>query len=118
MKKTVLVFITFFVFSQMSFAQSTTSSSMVGFRRGVATVMLAGFGGAVLGLSTLSFYGEPQEHINNIWTGLALGALGGSAYVLSQAPRNNMAALDPFPESAKQKIAQQRPALFQYRFEF
>lgn len=81
--RVLLVFI--LAFGQTAFAQNTSTGSFSGVRRGIATVMFAGLGGAVLGLSTLSFYGEPQEHIGNIWTGLALGVVGGSVYVLSQS---------------------------------
>jgi hypothetical protein len=73
-------------------AQASTNSELIGFRRGLATVMLAGLGGAILGLSTLSFYGDPQEHVGNIWTGLAVGALGGGLYVASQSRISNLAA--------------------------
>lgn len=51
-------------------------------RRGVATVMLAGIGGAVVGMSSLSFYGKPEEHTGNIYFGLAAGLIGGAVYVL------------------------------------
>ena len=54
------------------------------FRKGLATVMFAGLGGAVLGLSTLSFYGDPQEHIGNIWLGLGVGIFAGAGYVFVQ----------------------------------
>ena len=83
-------------FSSQASAQVSTSSSA---RRGLATVIFAGLGGAVLGLSTLSFYGEPQEHIGNIWTGLFLGAAGGTAYVLSSAtqPSSNYDSLHLAP---------------------
>jgi hypothetical protein len=94
-------------------AQSSTTSGLTGFRRGLATVMFAGLGGAVLGLSTLSFYGEPQEHIGNIWTGLALGVLGGTAYIASQ-PSTTM-ALNPVP-LRPMEIAQ--APIFQMSFEF
>lgn len=58
-------------------------SEFQGARRHVATVIFCGLGGAVLGLSTLSFYGQPQEHTGNIYTGLAVGLVLGTAYVLS-----------------------------------
>lgn len=51
------------------------------FKRGVATVIFASIGGGILGLSTLSFYGKPQEHTSNISTGVLLGFLGGISYV-------------------------------------
>lgn len=34
-------------------------------------------GGAILGLSTLSFVETPSRHISNIWTGAALGLIAG-----------------------------------------
>ncbi len=51
-------------------------------RRNVLTVIFASLGGAVLGLSTLSFYGSPQEHTGNITNGLLLGFAGGVGYVV------------------------------------
>lgn len=118
MKKFLLVFLSALIFSQSSIAQTSTSSGMTGVRRGLATVMLAGLGGAILGLSTLSFYGDPQEHIGNIWTGLAIGALGGAGFVFAQTQKNNSMALDPFPESTRQKLSQQSPPVFRYAWEF
>ena len=41
------------------------------------TVAGAGVGGAILGLSTLSFYEKPSKHLTNIWTGGALGLIAG-----------------------------------------
>ena len=38
-------------------------------------------GGAVIGLSTLSFVEEPGDHLNNILVGAALGIIGGVAFV-------------------------------------
>jgi hypothetical protein len=101
--------------SQNSLAQTSTTSGLTGFRRGLATVMLAGLGGAVLGLSTLSFYGEPQDHIGNIWTGLALGVLGGTGYVLAQGASSNTMALDPVPRPQGQVA---RNPVFQYSWDF
>lgn len=118
MKKIFLVLLCAFVFSQHSLAQTSTSAGMTGFRRGLATIMLSGLGGAILGLSTLSFYGDPQEHIGNIWTGLAIGALGGASYVIVQNQKNSSLALDPFPESNRMKWAQQGPPIFRYSWEF
>ena len=114
MKKIFLTVICALVFSQSSLAQTSTTSGLTGFRRGLATVMLAGLGGAVLGLSTLSFYGEPQEHIGNIWTGLAIGVVGGTAYVLTQS-NNNTLALNPVPQPQRTLA---RAPIFQYSWEF
>lgn len=52
------------------------------FKRNVATVIFSSLGGGILGLSTLSFYGRPQEHTENITTGVLLGFLGGLSYVI------------------------------------
>lgn len=50
-------------------------------KRSVATIIFSSIGGAVLGLSTMPFYGEPQEHANNITTGALLGFIAGAGYV-------------------------------------
>lgn len=50
-------------------------------KRSVATVLFSSIGGAILGLSTLSFYGEPQEHTENIAYGAILGFVGGISYL-------------------------------------
>lgn len=41
----------------------------------------AGVGGAILGLSTLSFVDKPSEHVSNIWTGAAIGVIAGVIFV-------------------------------------
>lgn len=101
-----------FLINNLAVAQVSTSSSA---RRGLATVIFAGLGGAVLGLSTLSFYGEPQEHIGNIWTGLFLGAAGGTAYVLSTASQPNPSYEGRHLEPPKRKTA---PTLIAWSWEF
>lgn len=47
----------------------------------VMLVAATGVGGAVLGLSTLSFVEEPSEHLKNIVIGGALGVIAGVAIV-------------------------------------
>jgi hypothetical protein len=79
--------------------------------------MFAGLAGAVLGLSTLSFYGEPQEHIGNIWTGLALGALGGAGYVLSKSTSNSNSEVMQWPTNPQQ-LAKKNFKLTLYTFDF
>lgn len=68
------------IFNNTAFAQTLATES--NFKSKLATVIFVGLGGAVLGLSTLSFYGEPEEHISNITTGFALGILAGTSYVI------------------------------------
>ncbi|NUN04506.1 MAG: hypothetical protein HUU57_01980 [Bdellovibrio sp.] len=65
------------VFSQISFAQADRTV-----KRSVAAILFSSLGGAILGLSTLSFYGEPQEHTGNIAVGALVGFVGGISYVL------------------------------------
>jgi hypothetical protein len=47
----------------------------------ILLVAAAGAGGAILGLSTLSFYETPSQHISNLWTGAALGIIAGVIFV-------------------------------------
>ncbi len=44
-------------------------------------VLAGGAAGAVLGLSTLSFVSEPDDHYDNILTGGAIGIIAGVLYV-------------------------------------
>ena len=41
----------------------------------LATILFAGLGGSILGLSTLSFYGRPQDKLQNIAIGFAVGVI-------------------------------------------
>lgn len=84
-----------------SFAQSNVShaNSLSGVRRSLATIMLAGIGGAVLGMSTLSFHGQPQAHIGNITTGLALGVIAGAGFVTYQSSQRPTFAEAPWESS-------------------
>lgn len=88
-----------------SYGQTSTSQS---FRRNAATVIFWGLGGAVLGLSTLSFYGKPQEHISNIYVGLGAGLMAGTGFVyyrsLPQADYQDQQALWGKPVPGKQPI--------------
>lgn len=84
-KASIIILLGIFLFT--SFLQSSAqaeTSQFFGVRRSVATIIFCGLGGAVLGISTLSFYGDPQNHIGNITTGLALGIVGGTAYVTTR----------------------------------
>jgi len=118
-----LVFVSVLVFllpSAPAEAQATMSST-TSIRRNIATIIFCGVGGAVLGISTLSFYGDPQNHIENITTGFALGLIGGTAYVTSQVadlskdqaeavfPEKSL-SLDPVKEIA-QRNHNPRPSL-------
>ena len=78
--------------STTSLAQSTPATPVAGEtrspggpRRQLATILFAGLGGAVLGLSTLSFYGRPQDNLRNIAIGFAGGVIFGTAFVTYRA---------------------------------
>jgi len=47
--------------------------------------MVAGLAGAMLGMSTLSFYGRPQDNLANIAIGFAFGVIIGTTYTTYQA---------------------------------
>jgi hypothetical protein len=107
--KKILAGILILFFVSTSFAQT---SNMSGTRKNIATIMFASLGGAIIGLSTLSFYGEPQDHIGNIWLGLGLGALAGGGYVLNQSYTTQAQITNPHRAKSK------NISLFQYKIEF
>lgn len=61
------------------------SARTFGPRKQVATIIFAGLAGAILGLSTLSFYGRPQEKLTNIAIGAAVGVISGTIYTTYKA---------------------------------
>jgi hypothetical protein len=65
-----------------------TARRGAGPRKQLATIIFSGLGGAVLGLSTLSFYGRPQDNLNNIAVGFAVGVIVGTGYVTYTALTN------------------------------
>lgn len=69
-------------------ADGNSSESLRSFKRGTAIVLFSAVGGAILGVSTLSFYGEPQKHTDNITTGALLGVLAGGGYVIWENTRH------------------------------
>ena len=80
MKKLIVGVLVFSVFSTQAAAQEEIRKRS-GPRRQLATIVFAGLGGAILGLSTLSFYGRPQEKLQNIAIGFAAGVIAGTTYV-------------------------------------
>lgn len=93
------------------------STAMTEFRRGLASVVLAGLGGAVLGLSTLSFYSQPQEKIGHVSTGFGLGLLAGSIYVMTRNREADLGqSLDPLQFRPIPRPA--APILWAYQWSF
>ena len=83
----IRLFIVFvLVVPQVSMAQIEGEREMVTVspRKQLATIIFFGLAGAVLGLSTLSFYGRPQDKLKNIPIGFAFGVLGGVTYTTYQ----------------------------------
>lgn len=79
--------------TNVAFAQGRGSlegdrPSSGGPRRQLATIIYSGLGGAVLGLSTLSFYGRPQDKLSNIAVGFAVGVIVGTIAVTYNAATN------------------------------
>lgn len=76
--------------SAPAFAQGTNVEKPPsgGPRRQLGTIIYAGLGGAVLGLSTLSFYGRPQDKLANIAIGFAVGVIAGTVAVTYNAATN------------------------------
>lgn len=77
------IFIQFSRAENSNFANSSVSSNSASsnLKGQVARIMVAGLGGAVFGVSTLSFYGKPQEHLGNVAIGAVLGLALGATYV-------------------------------------
>lgn len=109
------------VFSQMSFAQADRAV-----KRSVAAILFSSLGGAILGLSTLSFYGEPQEHTGNIAVGALVGFAGGVSYVLYDSLQPLATSNQDFGKVFEQETYRQRafasfakaPPMIRFEFEF
>ena len=91
--------------SSICLAQSKdqeSAATLSGPRKHLATIIFSGLGGAILGLSTLSFYGRPQDKLNNIGIGFAVGVIAGTGYVtykMASKPRDFYGKDIPFDES-------------------
>lgn len=87
----LLLCLMLFVSTPYLHAQDDGGQSMVqkyGPRRQISTIVYMGLAGAVLGLSTLSFYGRPQDHLTNIPIGFGVGVVIGTIYMTYQAATN------------------------------
>lgn len=68
-----------------SYAQTGSRVEATSVKSQVAKIILSGLGGAILGVSTLSFYDKPQDHLSNAVIGGALGVALGSIYVTQES---------------------------------
>ena len=90
-------------------------SMTAGPRKQLANIVFAGLAGAVLGLSTLSFYGRPQDKLVNIPIGFAFGVVGGAIFSTYRAvsdPKEFYGLEHQFD------IPQSSASLASYTFEF
>lgn len=65
--------------------QSESDVMGPGPRRHLSNIVFAGIAGAIMGLSTLSFYGRPQDRLSNIAVGAAIGIIGGALFTTYKA---------------------------------
>ena len=102
------LFNTNFAFAQSASDSATNSqqSGLSGTRKQIAIIIFSGLAGGILGLSTLSFYGRPQDHLSNIALGFAVGIISGTIYTSYKAATKpyetfdaNSAAERPFQGS-------------------
>lgn len=70
--------------------RNVEKAELHGTRKQLATIIFSGLGGAILGLSTLSFHGRPQDNLSNIAVGFAVGIISGTVYTTYKA------ATDPY----------------------
>lgn len=83
----ILIF-SLFAMPEISLAQKasgTNEEKVSGPRKQLSTIVFAGVAGAILGLSTLSFYGRPQDKLANIAVGFAIGVISGAVYTTYKA---------------------------------
>jgi len=81
-KTSYLLLLTLLVYSSLGYAQQESQSDFAQESLEDATLVAwAGAGGAILGLSTLSFVDKPDDHFKNIYVGAALGVVAGVALV-------------------------------------
>jgi hypothetical protein len=86
-------FLFIFFFMMVTLSKNVASQDVDPFiedsKTDLLIVISGGLGGAILGLSTLSFVDEPRKHTRNITVGAALGVIAGVAFVaVSQADKS------------------------------
>lgn len=88
MKKLVCALLSvqiFFATAVMNPASAVDDDILKSTQNDLILVAAAGAGGAILGLSTLSFVDKPSKHVSNIWTGAAIGIIAGVVFVAYQS---------------------------------
>lgn len=82
-------FISLMMISQLLISTAKADDIIKSTQNDILTVVAAGAGGAILGLSTLSFAEEPSKNLPNIWTGAALGVIAGVIFVAVNSAQKN-----------------------------
>lgn len=72
-----LVIVFTLLLPRVGWAQDNSNDIVKSTQNDLVVIGAAGIGGAVLGLSTLSFYDKPSKHVSNIWMGAAVGIIAG-----------------------------------------
>ncbi len=89
-----------------AFAQESEDDIIKNTQNDIMLVAVAGAGGAVLGLSTLSFVEKPSKHVSNIWTGAALGIIAGVIFVAYNSAQKGSEDLQSSSEfSSSERVA-------------
>lgn len=90
-----------------AFAQDSAEDDIIkNTQNDIMLVAVAGAGGAVLGLSTLSFVEKPSKHVSNIWTGAALGIIAGVIFVAYNSAQKGSEDLQSSSEfSSSERVA-------------
>ena len=101
----VLTLTTSAVFAQQAADPNGPTSVSSGPRKQLATIIFAGLAGAILGLSTLSFYGRPQDKLSNIAVGFAIGIIVGTSYTTYKAATEPYEYLSDFKEFDQNKLS-------------
>lgn len=91
-----LLLSTLIISSTNSFAQANQEADIMGESLGdLSLVFGVSMGGAILGLSTLSFVDEPKDHLKNVVVGGAVGIIVGVAIVAwKQAEKSQSLYID------------------------
>ncbi len=73
------------------------ANSPLEIRNASTVILVSGLVGGILGLSTLSFYEEPQNHISNITIGAGIGVICSAIYLTAAAAQQPpaKASLEP-----------------------
>jgi len=135
--KTVVICCAVFALAGQSFAQSAggpassagdqRAKGLAGPRRQLATIVFAGLGGAILGLSTLSFYGSPQNNLQNIPIGFGIGLIAGITFATARVIANPQELYGTQPRLEEETAhgnsfqatnSMARPAIFKFNFDF